>query len=76
MSSRGLGSVTQRNGVLYVGDDFELVCFDVVSDPSTKNAWICPDGISNEYILSTESKKSDNNLLFDKLDKFNNWLSD
>ena len=38
LSSRGLGTVTQKMGVLYVGEDYELVCFDVVSEPSTKNA--------------------------------------
>ncbi len=78
LSSRGLGSVTQRNGVLYVGEDFELVCFDVVSDPSTKNAWICPDNeIPREYIYQENvDNKQKNNKLFEKLDKFNNWLNE
>ena len=31
VSSRGLGSVSQRNGVLYVENDFELICWDAVS---------------------------------------------
>lgn len=76
LSSRALGSVTQKMGVLYVGDDLELICFDVVSDPSTKNAWICPDGnIPNEYINVSENKNN-NNPLFEKLDKFNKWLID
>jgi hypothetical protein len=38
VSSRGLGTVTNKMGVLYVGEDFEIVCWDVVSDPSTPNA--------------------------------------
>lgn len=76
LSSRALGSVTQKMGVLYVGDDLELICFDVVSDPSTKNAWICPDGsIPNEYINVSENNNN-NNPLFEKLDKFNKWLID
>lgn len=75
LSSRGLGTVTQKMGILYVADDYELVCFDVVSEPSTKNAWICPDGngIPQQY-LANESAKKDENVLFEKIDKFNDWL--
>ena len=40
VSSRGVGSVEQRYGKYMVGDDYELICWDVVSDPSTPNAWI------------------------------------
>lgn len=78
LSSRGLGSVTQRNGVLYVGDDFELVCFDVVSEPSTKNAWIAPYGEENptENIYVSEQKENTNNPLFENLKKFDEWLND
>ncbi len=75
LSSRGLGSVTQRMGTLYVGDDFELVCFDVVSEPSTGNAWICPDGIPSEYVYVKENNDKKGNVLFDKLDKYNDWLN-
>ena len=38
ISSRGMGSVTERNGVTLVEDDFQLICFDMVSDPSTPGA--------------------------------------
>ena len=76
LSSRGLGTVTQKMGVLYVGEDYELVCFDVVSEPSTKNAWICQDGkVPPQYLTNENTKKKENNL-FEKLDKFNNWLND
>lgn len=44
VSSRGVGSVEQRLGQYIVGDDFELICFDIVSDPSTNNAFITTDG--------------------------------
>lgn len=40
VSSRALGSVENKLGVLMVGDDLELVCWDVVLEPSTSNAWI------------------------------------
>ena len=40
ISSRGLGSVKpmNENGTLEVQDDFELVCWDFVSNPSTHGA--------------------------------------
>lgn len=40
ISSRGTGSVSERNGVTVVEDDFNLICFDIVSDPSTKGAFM------------------------------------
>lgn len=78
LSSRGLGTVTNKMGILYVADDYELVCFDVVSDPSTKNAWIVPDGeIPSEYIYVNETKnKEKDSLIMEELNKFNDWLND
>ena len=40
ISSRGMGSVTERNGQTIVEDDFQLICFDMVSDPSTPGAFM------------------------------------
>ena len=40
VSSRAVGSVEERNGVLVVGDDLELVCWDVVLEPSTPSSYI------------------------------------
>lgn len=75
LSSRGLGTVTNKMGVLYVAEDFELVCFDVVSNPSTKNAWICQDGnIPSKYLTNEDVKTPGNKILNEKLDKFNDWL--
>ena len=43
ISSRGTGSVQQTNeGTLEVQDDFELVCWDFVSNPSTHGAYMNP----------------------------------
>ena len=75
VSSRGLGTVTKRMGVLYVADDYEIVCWDVVSDPSTPNAWIAPeDKIPQQYLESKETKGK--NTLWEKLDTFSSWLND
>ena len=40
ISSRGLGSVTESNGHTLVEDDFQLICFDFVSEPSTPGAFM------------------------------------
>ena len=43
ISSRGTGSVNQTNeGTLEVQPDFELVCWDFVSNPSTHGAFMNP----------------------------------
>ena len=42
ISSRGLGTVTESNGSTIVEDDFQLICFDVVLEPSTKGAFMEP----------------------------------
>lgn len=50
ISSRGTGSVQETNeGTLMVQDDFELVCWDFVSNPSTHGAFLAPGGL-NESI--------------------------
>jgi len=40
ISSRGLGSVKETMGKTIVEDDFQLICFDVVSEPSTPGAFM------------------------------------
>jgi len=43
ISSRGLGSVKEMNdGTVMVQEDFELVCWDFVSNPSTHGAFVAP----------------------------------
>ena len=47
ISSRGTGSVQQTNeGTLEVQPDFELVCWDFVSNPSTHGAFMNPISLS------------------------------
>ena len=40
VSSRGLGSTKDQSGVTMVQDDFQLICFDLVSEPSTTGAFL------------------------------------
>jgi hypothetical protein len=50
ISSRGLGSVKESmGGGIVVQEDFELICFDIVSEPSTPNAFVYPKEQSRMY---------------------------
>lgn len=40
VSSRGVGTVEEKMGVIIVCDDFELLCWDVVMEPSSPGAMI------------------------------------
>ena len=40
VSSRGMGSLEQRGGVMEVQDDFELLCWDFVSTPSNPGSYM------------------------------------
>ena len=44
ISSRGVGSVINENGNQIVQDDFQLICFDMVSEPSTPGAFMLKEG--------------------------------
>jgi hypothetical protein len=59
ISSRGLGSVKElRNeGVVEVQEDFELICWDFVSNPSTHGAFMRPIGINESTNKNIEQNK-------------------
>lgn len=54
ISSRGLGSVKKdmQEGTDIVQDDFDLIAFDFVSNPSTQGAFMYPQGKINESVQS------------------------
>ena len=56
ISSRGLGSVKElySESALEVQEDFELVCWDFVSNPSTHGAFMNPKSM-NESVTKTKS---------------------
>lgn len=74
VSSRGVGSVEQKLGQYIVGEDFELIGFDIVSDPSTPGAFIGQSEDLEQYIENntTNEKKSSIN---EKIDKIKNILN-
>jgi hypothetical protein len=76
ISSRGMGSVKESMGSLTVEDDFQLICFDMVSEPSTPGAYLSPkdSGATINVVNMSESKEktvkpsSIDNLLNEILD--------
>lgn len=66
VSSRGMGSLQEKNGVNYVQDDFMLATVDIVADPSAPNAfvngimegkeWIWDNGIIKEKEIAKYKK--------------------
>ena len=58
VSSRGVGSVEQRLGQYVVGDDFELICVDIVSSPSTPGAYIGAPEYLQQYVENNETNKT------------------
>ncbi len=64
ISSRGMGSVTESNGHTTVEDDFQLICFDMVSEPSTPGAFMMKE--AKEY----------KNEVFTKADRINRLLNE
>jgi hypothetical protein len=65
ISSRGMGSVTENQEGTIVEDDFQLICFDIVSEPSTTNAYLT---------LSESQQKEIRNKAWTKADRINRAL--
>jgi len=60
ISSRGTGSVQQTNeGTLEVQPDFELVCWDFVSNPSTHGAFMNPVSLNEGKVKPSKYTKLD-----------------
>ena len=76
ISSRGVGSLKQIKGQNIVQDDFELVCFDLVSSPSTPGAYIFKNPNDREqYQESIDEKKYDVDKMKNLMGKLDMYLS-
>ena len=89
VSSRGMGSLVQKNGAQYVGDDFMLSTIDIVQDPSAPSAfvngvmegveWIWDNGLIRQRDIEeieTEIKSTSKvNLPEAEIRAFKNFLS-
>ena len=69
ISSRGLGSVKQlsEDGTLEVQPDFELACWDFVSNPSTHGAFMAPIKESVNDIYNVNKYDKVNNIINEML---------
>jgi hypothetical protein len=65
ISSRGMGSVSESAGATMVEDDFQLICFDFVSEPSTPGAF-----------MMKEAKDLSSPNIFNRADSINRLLND
>ena len=64
ISSRDMGSIREENGRTIVEDDFQLICFDMVSEPSTPGAFMMKEA------------KGMKNKVFTKADRINRLLNE
>ena len=72
VSSRGVGSVKNQGGILVVDDDYDIICWDVVLEPSTPMAYIKSNRSELEPFL--ESKETNKNLVNEKLNRMERIL--
>jgi hypothetical protein len=60
ISSRGMGSVRESQGQTLVEDDFQLICFDIVQEPSTSGAFLFQEAKKKQV---KEGKEKINSLI-------------
>lgn len=89
VSTRGMGSLEEKNGVMYVKDDFILSTVDIVQDPSAPTAfvngimegveWVWNNGMIKPQVIEkmeTEIKKAPRSALYEtQVREFKNFLS-
>ena len=68
ISSRGVGSVQSVGGNTIVQEDFQLICFDMVSEPSTPGAYMLSEG--------KKVNPKELNKVFNTSDKINRIFND
>ena len=89
VSTRGMGSLEQRNGAMVVKDDFILSTIDIVQDPSAPEAfvngimegvdWVWNNGVLTPQVIEkmeTEIKHAPKTVLYEtSVREFKNFLS-
>lgn len=56
VSTRGLGSVSERAGSTYVGNDYLITAVDAVIDPSALDAWVNAVNESQEWLVTDDGQ--------------------
>ena len=72
VSSRGVGSVKNQGGVLIVDDDYDIICWDVVVEPSTNQAFVKPNRADLQPFI--ESKTHENTPINEKISRLEKIL--
>jgi len=89
VSTRGMGSLEQKDGAMYVRDDFHLNTVDIVQDPSAPNAfvngimegvdWVWNNGVIQPQAIEkmeTEIRTAPRKHLYEtQVREFKNFLS-
>jgi len=89
VSTRGMGSLEQRDGAMYVRDDFILNTVDIVQDPSAPGAfvngvmegveWVWNNGVIEPQVIEemeTEIKSAPKKHLYEtQVREYKNFLS-
>ena len=89
VSTRGMGSLEQRNGAMYVREDFLLNTVDIVQDPSAPGAfvngimegveWVWNNGVIEPQVIEemeTEIKSAPKTHLYEtQVREYKNFLS-
>jgi hypothetical protein len=70
ISSRGVGSTRKQGDAQYVQDDFQLICWDFVTEPSTPGAFMMREG------REIEINETSLNKVFNKSDRVDRILND
>jgi hypothetical protein len=66
ISSRGTGSIRESRDGTIVEDDFNLICFDMVSEPSTQGAFMMQEQKNKSSLIESREAKINgliNNIL-------------
>lgn len=72
ISSRGIGSLKNIGGRNTVQSDFELICYDLVSTPSTRGAYLYP--YTETKLQENENISKTNELIISDLEKKLNFF--
>ena len=69
ISSRGVGSTQRRGDTQVVQEDFQLICFDMVSEPSTPGAYMLKEGkrVSKKDLSQTFNKSDRIDRIFNDI---------
>ena len=75
ISSRGVGSTKTEGGHQVVQDDFQLICWDIVSEPSTPGAFVMKEArdLTPAEIKQVKEYFGKNDKVYRLINKIVSW---